>query len=225
MIEQFLLAKKLITELLNDPDCFFQEGKSYDLLQYYFQGMPLQTLIPLLSSEDETVQRQALWITSELGMDGCQFLLPFVMPLLNSNERAVEYYSMECLMLGTVNGNYEKFVQLLFKLHSNDSFISMTAMRLISNANSLQLNVAIKSDFLASEHEACHREGLLFLRDIDLLDNDVIYRMIAHDSPMCRRYGAMGAKRLYKEKPYIAEYGLLSIDSDIQLFCNEIING
>ena len=45
-------ATELIQEMLADPIQFEAEGRANDLLQYYFDGFPLDTLRPLLQSSD-----------------------------------------------------------------------------------------------------------------------------------------------------------------------------
>ena len=59
----------LINSLTNDPEKFYNEGKSYELLQEYFKGFSKDTLRILLISKDKWIKRVAIWITSELGVE------------------------------------------------------------------------------------------------------------------------------------------------------------
>ncbi|MGN6398458.1 MAG: hypothetical protein ACTHMI_23000, partial [Mucilaginibacter sp.] len=64
-------GEQLIQDLLLNPASFFDRGQSFHLLQEYFKGMTLETLIPLLQSQDRIVQRTAIWIVSELASQAC----------------------------------------------------------------------------------------------------------------------------------------------------------
>ena len=60
------IGYELIENLLFDPSDFFNQGKTYDLLDNFFKGLPVETLIPLLTSSEIDVQKSAIWIASEL---------------------------------------------------------------------------------------------------------------------------------------------------------------
>ena len=58
---------QLIEAMLADPIAFEEQGRANELLKHYFSGFPLDTLRPLLRSENVAVQRNASFIASELG--------------------------------------------------------------------------------------------------------------------------------------------------------------
>ena len=76
-------ADQLIQELHADPRGFADGGRAYQLLQMYFKGAPLDTLRPPLRSEDFLIQREAVWVASELGIQAFP-LLDDVLRLIDS---------------------------------------------------------------------------------------------------------------------------------------------
>ena len=99
-------GQRLIDELLTDSARFNELGKSYELLQEYFEGFPLNTLRALLSNEDYMVKRAAIWIVAELG-EAANELINDVIPLLNYNDRYIKYYAIESIMVFSSSVNFE----------------------------------------------------------------------------------------------------------------------
>lgn len=59
-------AESLILHIAQNPDTGLRDGSLMKLLEEYFAGAAVQTLIPLLVSEDERVVAEASWVASEL---------------------------------------------------------------------------------------------------------------------------------------------------------------
>jgi hypothetical protein len=59
-------AESLVLHIAQDPNAGLRDGSVMELLEEYFAGAAIQTLIPLLVCEDERVVAEASWIASEL---------------------------------------------------------------------------------------------------------------------------------------------------------------
>src|SRR5687767_5767707 len=109
------LGERLIQELLANSTRFHQCGKAYELLQEYFNGLSLDTLRPLLANNNRMVRRAALWVTSELGVGG-RSLIHDVIPLLNDDDRYVQYHVLEIIMVCSFAENVDEFVHVVRSL-------------------------------------------------------------------------------------------------------------
>lgn len=89
-------GEELIRDLLADPQRFGEEGQGYRLLQEYFEGLPLDTLRPLLRHESPVVQGEAMFVASELG-EQARPLVDDVIPLVQSGDRDLRYDALEVI--------------------------------------------------------------------------------------------------------------------------------
>lgn len=214
------IGKKLIEELLANPKLFNKSHKGYDLLQEYFKGLPLETLIPLLKTSDKSIQGPALWIVSELGNEGCS-LLPYVLPFVSSEERFLKYYALECIIVCSKGNHIKEFIHIIKAMNSEDEVIRVLAMYLISNADDIQLQEGIKLVEGLSNNTA-HSRGLSALRECASLDSQEIRNMIDSDSPLIRKYGVIAAKKVYQENSNLINYASTSLDPDVQKFLQKM---
>jgi hypothetical protein len=215
-------GQQLIDELLTDSTRFYEEGKSYDLLQEYFEGFPLNTLRALLSNEDHMVKRAAIWVVAELGEDANE-LINDVIPLLNYKERYIKYYAIESIMVFTNSVNFAKFEHIIYKLHDDDPAIRQLAMRLVSNANESQLEATLQSITADKPYTNTHKFGLNTLLNADLIDEEAFRRMIDDSNVLTKKYGAIASKRLLKKNPNLIKYASSSDDPDVKEFSNEFL--
>lgn len=211
---------QLIEELYTDSSKFYKQGKSYQLLQKYFEGFPLESLRPLLSSKDTLIRKVAIWIISELGTDGC--FINDIIPLVNDEDRYIKYHALEIIAMCSTNKNNGEFIILFPHLESTDDVIRILTMRLISNANMLQLEMSAKYFGLKETYNKLHLEGLLKLIEIDSITYEQVLMMINSDEPLSRKYGVIAAKRLYNRYPDLINEAMISDDQDIVKFSKEV---
>lgn len=215
-------ALQLVNELYDNSSKFYDNGNSYQLLQEYFNGYPIDTLIPLLSHKDPWIKRVAVWIVSELGIKGFS-LIDDVIPLLYDDDRYVIYHALEIITVCSVRENIKNFPIVVPFIESNDDVIRILAMRLISNADSEQLQAGmVFFDSKDSSHQL-HYEGLLKLLDFNQLTHKEVFFMINNREPLIRKYGIMVAKKLFKKFPNLIIDAMSNTDPDISTFSKEVI--
>lgn len=131
-------AERLIARLLEDPERFSEEGRSYELLQHFFDGYQLEALQELLRDQDPCIGREALFIACELGAQAAP-LLDDVIPYFTRNSRSDVYDAMEIVASATASSREELFAYVLIQLNSPDPVLRTLAMRLMCRASTTQL--------------------------------------------------------------------------------------
>jgi hypothetical protein len=215
---------QLIKDLKSNPSAFFKMGKSHDLLQEYFDGLSLETLIPLLQSSDLAIQRPTIWIVSELAGKSCS-LLPHILPLVDSADDYIRYYALECILL-CANGRYIKeFVHLIRSIDDDAAPIKVLAMKLLVNAEDIQLRtgaeLVVESQI---ENYQLHQLGLSSLLDHEQLEEHDILAMLNSKEPLTQQYGAMVAGRRYENSPKLILDALASNNVCVQEFAQAIVD-
>lgn len=206
-------AEQLISELLAEPSRF-EEG--YKLLQTYLKGAPLETLRPLLRSGDSVIQREAVWVASELGRQAFP-LLDDVVPLIDSGDRYLAYHAMESVTLCATGARAPEFVHVVAKLEDPDEVLRSLSMFLMSNVEASQLIGA-----LGGELHSLHQEGLRLLLDASASDEAVL-SFIHSDEPLSRRYGAIAAARLYEKNPRLIDVVRTMEDAEVGSFVDSVL--
>ena len=140
-----LTAQQLIDEMLADPIQFEAEGRANDLLQYYFNGFPLDTLRPLLKSSNVVVQRNASFIASELGSKSAA-LVDDIIPLLHSGDPHIQYAAAEVLAVCCHGESAEKYRHIIKLLETSHEGLRELVLDLMSRADRSQRGV-IRSYF------------------------------------------------------------------------------
>jgi hypothetical protein len=215
---------ELLEELLRNPLKFEEQGRAYQLLQEYFKGYPLDTLIPLLSSSDVLVTRAAIWIASELGDDATD-LIDYIIPLTRFDDRYIKYHAIECIMVCSTDKYADEFIHVVCQLHDNDSVIRLLTMRLVANGINIQFKAAL--DKLGSDDpfSTIHMYGLKVLLEGNAIENKTVLQMIDDDRLLIKRYGAIASQRLFDKYPDLIKYAALSADPDLAAFANDFIAG
>lgn len=210
-------ATDLIGQLLEDPERFCDEGLGYQLLQAYFSGHDIETLKGLLGHEDQRVQREAMFVVSELGERAIP-LIDDVIPLLTSGDRKLKYEALEVLAVCGEGERASEFVHVVSALDSDDDVIRALAMRLMSRADNSQLIAARRNLRGDSIVQLTHARGLSVMIESLPEKADIVASMIRDQHPLVRRYGAVAAARLRATQPHLfAEVGR-SDDIEIRKF-------
>jgi HEAT repeat protein len=237
-------GKKLIDELLSNPEDFNKHEKGYDLLQAFLAGMPSELLFPLLDSNNQLIQEIAVWIISELGIDGCRFL-PKAVQLLNSKSRIVKYYALEIISICADDADGKNIILIIKNLDDHDDVIRIHAMNLVSNLNKHQLEFGLKeldapiniakiftvlqeisgaNDFHKKSIDLfSHQSGLQAMMKADDIDREEIILMLNNPKPLIQRYGAIIAKKTLKKYPDLINYALSNVNPDVREFARDAI--
>ena len=211
-------GERLVRELLADPQKFSDGGRAYQLLEAFFAGLPIETLRPLLASNNQLVQRAGAFVASELGSQG-RDLVDDVIPLLQSPDRHVQHYAMEVLAVCCEGHHAGKFAHVVRMLESGDRGIRLEAMELMSKADPSQIEAAEHLFKAADQNDQVHRNGLRTLIGSEGgADVASAKEMIDSDDPLVRRYGAIAAKRLARLRPELMRLLSVADDPDLRDF-------
>ncbi len=210
-------ADELIRELLHNPGKFDEEGRAYILLQHYFAGLSLDTLRPLLRSNNVLVQQAAGFIASELGSKASS-LIDDVIPLLSSTDAYNQWYAMDVLVVSAIGEKAESFAHLLRMLESETEVIRGQAMVLVARADTAQLEASKRVIGRGGSRLDAHRESLQALATAHRLDPNVIAGMMQSSDDVTRRYAAIAAYRVRREHPGLMAQAATSEDPEIRKF-------
>ena len=187
-------ASDLIRELFHSPKLFASRGKSYQLLQEYFGGHSLQTILPLIASDSVEVRRVAVFIVSELGSAATP-LLQEVLKLENDEDRYINYHFLEIIMV-CGDGNFASaFVHVVKSLVSDDEIIRGLAMRLVFNASLTQLEGAYEECNRQPVKNIEHLNGLSVLLNGENIEVKQIIELLIDPTPLAKKYGAIAARK------------------------------
>lgn len=211
----------LISDLKKNPESFFDDGKSYDLLQEYFKGLALDSLNGLLVHENIIVRRVAIWIFSELGgtVVGLEENLK---TLLQEDDRYIKYHALESVMMLSSCGSPNLFSYIISALESGDAVIRKLGMYLISNASNAQLNEAV--EYFSKAHNQAHVEGLKFLLDDKSKLDGQVDEMLCNSNEIFKRYGVIFLKRNIVTTSQQSKIALKTTsDESIKLFLDDFL--
>lgn len=210
----------LVSELLENPLAFKERGRAYQLLQEYFAGLPVSTLRPLLHHDDNLVKHAAVWIASELGDQACD-LLDDVIPLMNSGDRFLCYHTLEIAVVCAIGARADRFCVIPQALESRDDVIQGLAMRLLTRAESTQLEAAVHCVDRIPSNKALHKRGLSLLVGYKPPEPSDVARMLQHDEVILRMYGAIAVKRRGMRSPELLQRAAMLTDKSIARFVHE----
>ena len=217
------IGLSLIEDLKNESEKFYDEGKSYLLLQEYYKGLPKDTLRPLFYCEDKWIRRVAIWITAELGTEGGHLLEEVIM-LMNEDDydNYVLGYAIEIVTNCARNKNIHHFARAFLFLEYTDQVIRLSAMSTISALSRERIHEVYV--YMANNIDyANYVTGLLSLLNSDTISSSEINRMIDDNNAIVRKYGIIIAKKLYKKYPRIIIEAVNNQDSDVKEFSKIVI--
>ncbi len=215
-------VEHLIDELITDSVGFNKHGKAYQLLQYYFHGVPVDTLLPLLNHSDGLVRRAAMFVASELGSEA-KCLVRGIAPLIHDSDPYIQWDALETVMLCSTGTEVDLFLCVIKELENDDDSMRRLTMRLVSNADLSQLETGYKLSQLLKASGKLHKQGLLILRKGDSADESEVTGMLDDTASLTRKYGAIAAKRLFEKFPKLLKNAVSNSDPDISRFSREAI--
>jgi len=209
------MGYKLIDELKSNPLKCGEEGKTYELLQMYFSGFPLNTLYPLLSHEDSIVRRGAIWIVSELGIEGQKFL-DDALKLIYDEDGHTRSYAFDVIVACSEGDRLDEFFKIIpFLENETTKFI---IMRLLSNVPDDKLRRASEYFGEKNSYNKLHKEGLLLLSEIRKLSYEQILSMVDSSESLTRKYGMIAIQKLVCVLEQFVYKSMESTDPDISEF-------
>lgn len=214
-------GNQLIDDLLKNPESFRNDGRTYELLQEYYKGLPLNTLKKLLHHHSKPVRMSAVWIVSELGADG-EGLIDDMITLLDENDRYIKYHVIESIGVCAFGKNADKFINLLINMESEDEVIRNLVLRIISNTDVPQLFEILDSLKTSKVVKNEHIEGISLLCKVDTLDKNIVRKMLKSDNSLTRKYGIILSKKMCKKHPELISEALSNDDADIVRFAIEV---
>jgi hypothetical protein len=135
-------AEELIELMKTDPKGFDESGKAAnDLLQFYFRGYPIETLRPLLRSDNRYILRSASFIASELGGRASP-LAEEMIPLLRSEDPYIAWDAAEVLAVCSIGEKVGLYVHVLRMLENGSRPLRELTAGLIGRAGVPQLLAA-----------------------------------------------------------------------------------
>lgn len=212
----------LIESLKNDPEKFYNEGKSYQLLQEYYKGLPKDTLRSLFYFESKWIRRAAVWITSELGENGID-LLKEVLTQINDSDHYICGYALQIVAAHACNEYIDDFIKVFSFLEHSNQKIRFIVMDIISGLSVSRIQEACEYSENKKLLSDSHKKGLLSLLNINTLALSEITKMIDSDDAVIRKYGVIIAEKLYKKYPQIINEAVNVQDLDISEFSKIVV--
>ena len=220
---KFDKGEKLISDLFLNPSLFEKQKKGYRLMQEFYKGMPVETLIPLLESDNNDIQRTGMSIVSELKGKICG-LMPYVVPFTESDDAFIRYCTSK-FILSCAKGEYVKeFVHLIESINRKDVADHVLEMLLLSDADRGQLEEGCKLSVQSKINDyKLHQDGLTRLLNKDNSNEDII-EMLASKEPLTQRYGVIISGKKYRSNPELLNNAVLSVNPEIQEYAKFIID-
>lgn len=210
----------LLQELEDNPEKFEADGKAYDLLQEYFQGLPLETLRPFLKHENAAARCSAAFIAAELGV-GASSLIFDVVPLIRDEDLPPRYRSdaLDAVMVCSARENFEQFVHVVRELE--DCYPSV--MRLVANANPSQILAAIRCVDALKPHDIDHQQGLELLLRWNTASSAEVIALLDSPSTLLRKYAAIVAKKRFADCPELIQHAKANDSKAVSTFAEEVL--
>ncbi len=209
--------RKLIERLLSDSEKFESDGAAYELLQCYFDGAPIKSLVPLLRRNEPEIVQAAVWIASELGGQASS-LVPDVVPLTNSPNRYVRYHALEILAAAARDNNSRHLARLVEELKGGDSVTRILSMKLLARLESQRLRQAAE---LAAPHSEAAR-GLSYLAEADALSEEDISMALKNEDSLWRKFAGIASYRVDTQSCTVLDQALQNKDPDVQRFAEQM---
>ncbi len=215
----------LLNELFDNPKKFNKnQFKGYNLLNEYLSGFNVETLIPILESDNELIYRVAISIASELNEYSCSFILPYLIPLLKKEQDPLYlHYLLSAIFKGTYESNHEEFSNIVFQIKSKQLNVQTSAMNLIAIANIDQL-IESFSYIKEFSNDTNLIKGLSYLTEENTrLDEKFIKGLIQNNNKIIQLFGGIIAMKFYEKYPDLMVLSSKSLNDTLSKFSKEII--
>ena len=208
-------ADQLVTDLLLDPEAFERSSRAAQLLDQFFMGYSPDKLRPLLRHEDNKVVRSAIWIASELGETGTQFL-DCAITLLERNDSKIRFFALDVIMVATARHRSEEFYRITQSLEDKTAGVRNAAIRHMDRASNGQITAAL--EHFKKSYQPVHNSGLQKLLNPQSNEPAEVEAMIDAPDALWRKYGALVAARLYNKVPRLLMLAAQGNDESVRRF-------
>jgi hypothetical protein len=215
-------AHTLIDSLMENPERFYEEGLSFELLQEYFEGFPQDTLVPLLESKDKWVKREGIWILSELGIEG-RGLIDHVLKMTDDEDIFVCSYALEIIANCAHGDHAGAFAKVFLALESERQDVRVTAMGVVAPLPAPRLLEGCILLEGMGAHGAALGKRLRALLDTDALTPADVSHMLSSGDALERKCGAIAAEKLFDKHPQAIAEAAESTDDDVRRYADLVI--
>lgn len=214
----------LVERIITNPKQADDDGIADILLQEYFNGFDLETLRPLLRSDDPVVQSAATFIVFELGSNASS-LMDDILPLLESHNPSKRLEVLGCVMECSAERteHLDKFTLVLEAMEDTHQGNRIFSMGLVSNANEEQIEAGIRQ-FQSRNDSESHVLGLELLLRCFAISESEILKFTNSDDPILRKYGAIATTKMATTFPNRVYSLLLNDDDEIREYAQNHID-
>jgi len=156
-------AELLIKHLLSNPDNSESDGVAFDLLTAYQRGSPIESLRILLSSVDDRLVGEGVWIASELPEQGKPLIVD-VGRLLGHRSKKVRFWAIDCVLLWADSSNGCQLAAAVALIDDAERAVRWKAMCFLAMASREQLQAAL-SELSTTNPESPYAYELKWLLD------------------------------------------------------------
>jgi hypothetical protein len=202
----------LIENILKDGD----DGRlSSALLNEFFDGYPLEKLVPLLHSEDVEIAKIGASIAGELGAQ-VRPLMPELTPLLAHPNKAVRYDILNAILCAATGADGDAVARAIMLVNDPELAVRKNALDFLARADREQLAGALAR---LTDSEFVSRLGWLIEVENPNAASDVeIESKLASEDRLARWFATVAAARAYRRNPALLDRMAIGRDDELWAF-------
>ncbi len=202
----------LIESIMKDGD----DGRlSNALLNEFFDGYPLEKLVPFLRSEDVETAKIGASIAGELGVQA-RPLMPELTPLLAHPNKAVRYDTLSAILCAATGTDGDAVARAIMLVDDSERAVRKKALDFLARADQEQLAAA-----LPHLTDTRFVDGLGWLIDVEAAeaasDVEIAHRLASEDR-LVRWFAAVAATRAYRRNPDLLDSMATARDDELRAF-------
>ena len=214
-------AKRLIEQLVSNPDSAESDGLAYELLTEYQRGSPIESLRILLSSPDDRLVGEGTWIASELPEEG-KPLLRDVRSLLVHRSKKVRFWAIDCVLLWAGPSDGYELASATALMDDAERAVRWQAMGFLSMASREQLQAAL-THFKGTDPKSPYLDELEWLLSPEGSDLAQIVAGVRDPDPRRQKSAAAAAFRIAKNDSKPLQYAASIDDLEIAQFAADML--
>lgn len=190
---------------------------AYELLKEFYAGYPLDRLLRLLHSKEESVAVAGAWIASELAAQ----VTPLVRELssmLNHPSETVRFWVLDALLDSTTAEHGEAVAGAVMSIRDLDEGVRWKALNFLARASREQLAASLPH--LRDAAVAALTTWLLTSEDTDRDEHEVVARLEDNDA-LTRLFAAAAAARASAQTVVPLEDAAGLTDPEVRSFATE----
>lgn len=188
---------------------------SNELLNAFFDGYPLEKLVPFLRSEDAEMVKVGAFIAGELGADA-RPLLPELVPLLEHSNKRVRYDTLGAVLCAATGKDGDAVARAIMLVNDPEQAVRKNALDFLARADREQLSAA--STHLVDSELASRLSWLIEVEDPTRASDVEIESMRASEDKLVRWFAAVAAARAYRRNPALLSHMVIGHDEELGAF-------